>query len=82
MIEGRVQGVGYRMWAASTMERLGVAGWVRNRADRTVEAVVEGPVEAVETFERLCHEGPRNARVQRVRATMQPVAGLVGVEIR
>ncbi len=77
-----MQGVGYRMWAASTMERLALDGWVRNRADRTVEAVVEGPADAVETFERLCQEGPRNARVQRVRATMQPLAGLAGVEIR
>ena len=82
IIEGRVQGVGYRTWAASTMRLLGLAGWVRNREDRTVEAVIEGEVAAVETFERRCQQGPPAARVAHVRATMRPVAGLHGVEIR
>jgi acylphosphatase len=82
LIEGRVQGVGYRMWAASTMRDLGLAGWVRNLADRRVEVVVEGDAPAVETFERRCHAGPPSARVQHVRTTLEPVVGLRGVEIR
>ena len=82
LVEGRVQGVGYRAWAASTMRRLGLAGWVRNLADRRVEIVAEGPADAVGAFERLCHDGPRSARVARIVATMQPVAGRAGVEVR
>ena len=82
VVEGRVQGVGYRVWAARTMGDLGLSGWVRNMADRRVEVVVEGPAVAVESFERRCHVGPRSARVLRVSATMRPVGGIDGVEIR
>jgi len=80
-VEGRVQGVGYRAWASSTMRRLGLAGWVRNLADRRVEIVVEGPVDAVEAFERSCHDGPPAAHVLRVVASMRPPSGVRGVEI-
>lgn len=82
LVEGRVQGVGYRAWAIRQMASTGLRGWVRNLPDRRVEAVVEGPSDAVEAFERRCHEGPPGASVERVRATMHPVERLGGVEIR
>ena len=82
VVEGRVQGVGYRIWAARTMGELGLSGWVQNLADRRVEVVVEGPVVAVESFERRCHVGPRSARVLRVSGAIRDVSGLDGVEIR
>ena len=46
-ITGRVQGVGYRLWVTRTAASLGVRGWVRNRTDGSVEALVTGAPEAV-----------------------------------
>ena len=65
-ITGRVQGVGYRDWTIRTARAAGLTGWVRNRADGAVEAVVQGPVVAVETFVAACHAGPPLARVKAV----------------
>lgn len=65
-IEGRVQGVGYRAWMVREARRLGLAGWVRNRADGTVEAVVAGPEPAVQTLLTACRRGPIAARVDRI----------------
>jgi acylphosphatase len=65
-IHGRVQGVWFRAWAEQTATELGLVGWVRNRADGSVEAHVQGDGEAVERFIELAHEGSRNARVDRV----------------
>lgn len=62
-VHGRVQGVGYRAWAADEAEILGLSGWVRNKPDGTVEAVVSGEPEAVQTFVSLCRDGPRAALV-------------------
>ncbi len=62
-IRGRVQGVGYRAWAADTAKGLGLTGWVRNRRDGGVEAVVSGSAEAVELFLAECRDGPRAAIV-------------------
>jgi acylphosphatase len=62
-ITGRVQGVGYRAWAMQTAARLGVRGWVRNRSDRSVEALVIADEEAVERMIEACREGPFGARV-------------------
>jgi acylphosphatase len=65
-IRGHVQGVWFRESMRLEAERLGVAGWVCNRFDGTVEAVVQGPVEAVEAIIRWTRRGPRDARVESV----------------
>ena len=67
-IHGRVQGVFYRGWAVEAAGELGLVGWIRNRRDGTVEAMVQGETGAVERFIALAHEGPRAARVDRVEA--------------
>jgi acylphosphatase len=65
-IRGRVQGVGYRAWTAERARALGLAGWVRNRADGSVEAVFAGPADAVERMLADCRSGPPAARVDAV----------------
>ena len=66
IVHGRVQGVGFRWAIARAAESRGVAGWAANRADGTVEAVLEGEPDAVESVVRLSKEGPRGAQVERV----------------
>ncbi|MGZ5034817.1 MAG: acylphosphatase [Usitatibacter sp.] len=68
-IRGRVQGVWYRESMRIEAERLGVAGWVCNRLDGTVEAVVQGRSEAVEAIIRWARRGPRDASVEGVEVT-------------
>ena len=65
-ISGRVQGVGYRDWAVATGQRLGLNGWVRNRTDGSVEALVVGEDEAVGRMVEACRRGPPAARVEAV----------------
>ena len=67
-IRGRVQGVGYRYSMASEAVRLGVSGWVRNRRDGSVEAVVQGSTAAVEAIRRWAAQGPPSAQVSAVEA--------------
>ncbi len=62
-IEGLVQGVGYRTWMVRKAETLGVAGWVRNRRDGSVEALVYGDTASVEELLRHCRVGPVAASV-------------------
>lgn len=66
LIEGRVQGVGYRYWVLEHAARLGLDGWVRNRRDGRVEAVISGPQEGLDEMLRRCHEGPSFARVDKL----------------
>lgn len=66
LIHGRVQGVFYRGWAVETARELRLVGWVRNRHNGTVEAIVQGAEPAVERFIALAHEGPPGARVDRI----------------
>lgn len=62
-IAGHVQGVGYRDWMVRKANQLGVAGWVRNRRDGTVEAFVQGETAIVEELLRACRLGPPGASV-------------------
>jgi acylphosphatase len=68
-IAGRVQGVGYRAWAIATASRLGLRGWVRNRSDGTVEALIIGEDETVAAMIAACRDGPRAAQVGEVAVT-------------
>lgn len=65
-ILGSVQGVGFRFLAKREAERLGINGWIRNRADGTVEAVGCGLAERVEVFVQWCKNGPSGSRVESV----------------
>jgi acylphosphatase len=62
-IAGRVQGIGYRAWARDEAVRRGLSGWVRNRRDRSVEAVFSGDDAAVDAMVAACNHGPLGARV-------------------
>lgn len=66
-ITGRVQGVGYRAWLAGQATAAGLDGWVRNRRDGSVEALLSGPAEAVDRVAAACRRGPPVALVDRVR---------------
>jgi acylphosphatase len=81
-VHGRVQGVGFRYAVERAARTRGVAGWVRNCRDGTVEAVFEGDAESVEALVRLCREGPRGAEVDRAEATEEDPEGLLRFEIR
>lgn len=65
-VYGKVQGVSYRNWTVAQARALGISGWVRNRADGTVEALVQGGAAVVDTFIARCHEGPPAALVHQV----------------
>ena len=65
-IEGRVQGVGYRAWLARQAQKSGLRGWVRNRLDGSVEALLIGETAAVEDVIAACWHGPRPASVSAV----------------
>jgi acylphosphatase len=65
-ISGQVQGVSFRYYARQRAHALGLGGWIRNRADGTVEAVVEGPEAAVRMFVDWAHDGPSGAVVKSV----------------
>lgn len=75
VVEGSVQGVGFRQFTAARAERLGLTGWVKNRWDRKVEALAEGPRDQLEVFLRALHDGPPAAMVRRVNAEWLPATG-------
>jgi acylphosphatase len=81
-MSGRVQGVTYRASTRETAREHGVDGWVRNLDDGRVEAVFEGPPEAVASVVERCHDGPRRARVDGVETTEESPEGLSGFEVR
>ncbi|MBM3521240.1 MAG: acylphosphatase [Alphaproteobacteria bacterium] len=66
LIEGRVQGVGFRAFVAREAKARGLEGFVRNRADGSVEAVLAGPDRDVAAVEAACRRGPSLSRVDRV----------------
>jgi len=63
VVQGRVQNVGYRAWAVHEAWRRNVRGWVRNRRDNSVEALLVGAAASVEGMIEACAQGPRLARV-------------------
>ncbi len=66
VITGRVHGVGFRAWMVHKANELGLSGWVRNRPDGAVEALIAGDIAAVEELSRLCRRGPRMAEVSSI----------------
>ena len=79
---GRVQGVFFRDSVRREALSAGVAGWAENRADGTVEAVFEGPAEAVEALVEACRRGPGRASVESVEVAEEAPEGLRGCEVR
>lgn len=79
---GRVQGVFYRAWTSNQAERLGVAGWVRNCADGSVEAHLEGDGEAVARLIDAMRTGPAGARVDQLDVEEGEPAGAQRFEVR
>jgi acylphosphatase len=65
-ISGRVQGVGFRAFVADEAKLRDLSGWVRNRADRSVEAVIAGEDAIVDEMVEICRHGPYGARVDNV----------------
>jgi acylphosphatase len=82
VIQGRVQGVFFRETTRRRALAAGVAGWVRNNPDGSVEAALEGEPEAVERVIAFCREGPRGARVDWVDVVSEEPEGLTGFVAR
>ncbi|MCC7251312.1 acylphosphatase [Hyphomicrobium sp.] len=81
-IEGRVQGVGYRLWTRRTAWQLGLSGWVRNRRDGSVEAVFQGPEADVAAMIKRCEAGPPDSAVAKVEVLAEGVGVFTGFEVR
>jgi acylphosphatase len=81
-VSGRVQGVYYRANTRDAARERGVDGWVKNLADGRVEAVFEGPEDAVEEMVEWCHTGSPAAAVEDVEVEYGDPAGEDGFEIR
>ncbi len=82
VVHGFVHGVFFRDTLQRRAQSTGVAGWVRNNRDGTVEAVFEGEPEAVERLIAFCREGPRGARVDHLEVAAESPEGLRGFSIR
>ena len=82
-VMGRVQGVGFRYFVWREAETLGIDGWVRNRADGTVEALARGTIDTLDRLKARLEEGPRWSRVMSVSVTDEPDEEVTdGFEIR
>lgn len=81
IVSGRVQGVFFRDTTRRSAQAREVSGWIRNRADGSVEAVFEGDPEAVEALVELCRRGPSGAEVTEVEVVEEPAEGLKGFRI-
>jgi acylphosphatase len=81
VVRGEVQGVGFRWACVRAAEALGVQGWVRNRTDGGVEAVVEGDADAVEQLVAWVRRGPSHAHVTSADVTEEEPEGLRGFRI-
>jgi acylphosphatase len=82
LAKGRVQGVFFRDTVRNAAEREGVAGWVRNNPDGTVEAFFEGRPDAVERLVSLARQGPPGARVEALEVVEEPDQGIEGFRVR
>jgi len=71
-VKGRVQGVGFRYFVYREAQTMGIDGWVRNRADGTVEALVDASDEDHARLSRRLEEGPRSSRVTAVEGVDEP----------
>ncbi|MGH2723982.1 MAG: acylphosphatase [Actinomycetota bacterium] len=81
-VSGKVQGVFFRHLTREEARRAGVTGWVRNTEDGRVEAVFEGPEDAVERMVAWCRRGPEWAEVGSVDVTLEDPEGLDRFEVR
>jgi len=82
VVHGRVQGVFFRDAVRRRAVSQGVAGWICNRDDGAVEAVLEGQPHAVEHLLEFFRRGPRQAEVEDVQVGEEPPEGLTGFEVR
>ena len=82
IVQGGVQGVNFRDETRKQAEREGLAGWVANRDDGSVEAVFEGDSEAVERMVDWCRSGPSSADVDNVETSDEVPEGLSSFEVR
>jgi acylphosphatase len=82
VVAGEVQGVFFRDATRRRAESGGVAGWVANRSDGSVEAVFEGEEDEVEAMIAFCREGSSRAQVESVEVTEEEPEGLSGFEVR
>lgn len=81
-VHGQVQGVFFRDTTRREAHQRGIAGWVANRPDGSVEAVFEGDPEAVAAMVAFCRSGPRGATVADVDVNEEEPEGLTGFEVR
>ena len=81
-IEGLVQGVGFRAFVEREARSRGLDGWVRNRRDGGVEAVLAGAAGQVEDMVAICRQGPRGSRVDMVKVLYAGEAVAQGFEVR
>ncbi|GAA1126513.1 acylphosphatase [Kribbella jejuensis] len=81
VVHGQVQGVFFRASCRRAAQEAGVAGWVRNRPDGTVEALFEGPHDGVRQMVEWAHHGPPHACVDRVDVTDEPPTGTSGFAV-
>jgi acylphosphatase len=82
VVHGKVQGVFYRDSTRDAARNEGVSGWAANRSDGTVEVVLEGPEDAVESVIGFCRAGPSSAEVDSVDVHEDTPEGLTGFQIR
>ncbi len=81
-VRGRVQGVGYRIFALQEAQRWGVVGWARNLPDGRVEIIAEGDIQALEQFMAGMRRGPAGARVEDFRVEWEAPANMRGFRIQ
>ena len=81
IVEGRVQGVGFRAYVEREAKARSLRGWVRNRSDGSVEAVFMGEEEDVQSMIVACHRGPRMSVVRNVKSEPHPPGDWRGFDV-